>query len=1063
MKKIVILLLVVIGLAIQPVLAQHVLRGTIVHQDKGIPHVSILVKGLAGVQYSDSLGKFSLNLKEGEHQITFRHIAYQNKTLAIRVPQTNALLVEFEENYNQLDKIEINTGYQTLPKERATGAFTVVSKEQLAQRVSPNIIERLANNVPGLSFNKVGNSSASLNISIRGQSTLNANKDPLVVLDNFPYEGDVNAINPEDIESISILKDAAAASIWGSRAANGVIVLTSKKGKFNQNTLINFTNNTRLSEKPDEFYNRVLSVSDYIDIQTKLFKQGYYNSLEQNDLNNRSHTALPPLVEILIRQRDNKINESEALNEISSLKQNDVRNDINRYLNRSGLNQQYALNIAGGSTYHNYYISGGYDQIRGTQHGNDNSRLSFQSNQALSLLKQKLNLNVNIFYTQYRIDNNSIDYTYKDPYVMLADASGNPLAVPTLRNSFLSYATEKGLLNWEHKPLVENKYRNNETLTEELRFDLGLGFQLLPTLKISGNYQYGLGDTDNKNVYNQESFYVRNLVNTYTQLNPDGSLTRPIPYGGIRMYSRDENTSHNFRTQLSYNEIWRQNHQLTAIAGYEIKKSDIIRAGYGLYGFDEGHAASSVVDFVTQFASFSTPASRISIQNFDSNQDLANRFLSYYANMAYSYKNRYILSGSARYDQSNLFGVRTNQKGVPLYSVGLSWKVSDEPFFNSKIVNDLKIRLTYGYNGNIDRSLSGYTTASYSAANTSGFNNLTQQPYARIQNPPNPDLRWERVRTTNIGVDFGLLKGRISGSIDGFLKQGIDLIGNTPFPPSTGIVNFKGNYANTKGQGIDVSLNSQNTQGIVVWSTNLIFAYVNDKVVNFKTKGTNSNYLSNSSYPLVGRPIYGVYSYEWAGLDKATGAPMGILNGLPSMDYPKIISSYSPESLIYHGSARPTHFGAIGNTIAYSGLSLSFNVSYRFNYFYRRKSIVYGPTFGLDNSNADYSLRWQKPGDELITQVPSVPLTNNANRDNLYNLSSTLVEKGDQIRLEDINLSYRIKPSFLKKIDLRQCGIFLNCNPNLLLFSADRNIDPDYYNGYYGPNKSIALGVKIGL
>lgn len=1057
------MLLVVIGLSIQPVLAQHIVRGIIANMDKGVPHVSIMIKGLGGVQYSDSLGKFSLNLKEGEHQITFSHVAYQNKTLTIRVPQTNDLIVEFEEQYNQLDRIEINTGYQTLPKERATGAFTVVSKEQLAQRISPNIIDRLANNVPGLAFNTVGNSSASLNISIRGQSTISANKDPLIVLDNFPYEGDINAINPEDIESISILKDAAAASIWGSRAANGVIVLTSKKGKFNQNTSVNFTNNTQLSEKPDEFHNRVLGVNDYIDIQTKLFKQGYYNSLEQNDLNNRSHVALPPLVEILILQRDNKINESEALKEISLLRQNDVRNDINRYLNRNGLNQQYALNIAGGSTYHNYYISGGYDRIRGIQQGNDNSRLSFQANQTLSLLKQKLNLNVGIFYTQYRINNNSIGYSYKDPYVMLADASGNPLAVPTLRSSFLSYAKDKGLLNWEYKPLFENQYKNNMTLTEELRFDLGLGFQLLPTLKISANYQYGLGDTDNNNFNDEESFYVRNLVNTYTQLNPDGSLIRPIPLGGIRMFSTDENTSHNFRTQLSYHENWRENHQLTAIAGYEIKRSDIIKGGYGLYGFDDEHAASSVVDFVTQFTSFSTPASRISIENFDSNQELANRFLSYYANMAYSYKNRYILSGSARYDQSNLFGVRTNQKGVPLYSVGISWKVSDEHFFNSKFVNDLKIRLTYGYNGNIDRSLSGYTTASYLAASSSGFNNLTQQPYARIQNPPNPNLRWERVRTTNVGIDFGILKGKISGSIDGYLKQGIDLIGNTPFPPSTGIVNFKGNYADTKGQGIDVNLNSQNTQGLVAWSSNIIFAYVNDKVVNFKTKGTNSNYLSNSSYPLVGKPIYGVYSYEWAGLDKATGAPMGILNGLPSTDYAKIIANYSPESLIYHGSARPTHFGALGNTITYGGLALSFNISYRFNYFYRRKSIVYGQTFGLDNSHSDYSLRWQKPGDELLTQVPSVPLTNNANRDNLYNLSSNLVEKGDQIRLEDINLNYRIKSSFLKKLDLRQWGIFLNCNANLLLFSADRNIDPDYYNSYYGLNKSIALGIKIGL
>lgn len=1046
--------------------AQTQLKGQVLNEQNQnpIPNVTIHIAAINQSVVTDAKGKFSLILKNGVYQLTFKHIAYQSRSQSVTLPSKDTLFIRLSSLTNQLAEVTVNTGYQSLTKQSATGAFVVVEKALLNRTVSTNIIDRLQNIVPGLSFNKVGVSSDRLNLSIRGQSTINANADPLVILDNFPYEGDINSINPEDIESVSILKDAAATSIWGARAANGVIVLTSKIGKYNQKPQIGFNSSVNLIERPDAFYKRRIGTAAYIDIQTKLFKQGYYNTLEQNDIRNISHSALPPLVEILIAQRDNLISQEEANSQIALLKQKDVRKDVNTYLNGTGINQQYALNLSGGSTNHSYYAAGGYDHNKANQIGNDLKRISIQTSQNWSFLANKLQLTSNLAYTRILTQNNALAYTYTDPYVLLADEFGNPLAVPTLRSNFLASSAQKGLHNWDYMPLLEKNELDKTVKNEDIRFNIGLAYKVMPSLTANIRYQYGQTNSSGTNYASENSYYSRNLINTYTQVNTDGSLTLPIPIGGIMNLNNYQSANHNLRTQLAYNKEFNTKHQLDAIAGYEIKKLDAISRGYRLYGYDDEHASSAIVDYATIFPSYQTPASRTKIRNEDSNAEMADRFLSYYSNLSYAYLQKYMFSASARLDQSNLFGVKTNQKGVPLFSAGMSWIISKEDFFRLKFVDNLKLRLTYGYNGNIDRRLSAYTTAIYFASNVNAQNTLIKQPGAQIQNPPNPDLKWERVRMMNIGTDFALLKNRVSGSIDVYSKAGIDLIGDTPFPPSTGIANFRGNYANTKGNGVDVAIQTINIDQKLKWTSNFVFAYVRDKVTTYNTKASALTYLTGSGYPLNNKPIYAVYSYEWAGLEPSTGNPQGLLNGTPSTDYAKIIAAYTPEKLIYHGSARPTHFGAIRNNFNYGNLSLSFNISYKLNYYFKRGSITYGPTFGLESAHADYLSRWQQPGDEKFTNVPSVPITNNTNRDNFYAASSTLIERGDHVRFEDINLSYAFSPAQLKAIHVKQLQLFIYAtNIGLLYKKTNAPVIPDYESSNYGPSRTLSIGLRTTL
>jgi len=214
--------------------------------------------------------------------------------------------------------------------------------------------------------------------------------------------------------------------------------------------------------------------------------------------------------------------------------------------------------------------------------------------------------------------------------------------------------------------------------------------------------------------------------------------------------------------------------------------------------------------------------------------------------------------------------------------------------------------------------------------------------------------------------------------------------------------------------------------------------------------------------PMVGKPLYAVYSYEWAGLSAENGDPMGYLNGVPSNNYLEIINSATPQTIMFHGSMRPTVFGSFRNTFTYHDFSLSFNISYRWNYYFRRPSIVYGADYGLKNAHGDYALRWQKPGDELTTSVPSVPTASNARRDSFYGASSVLVEKGNHIRLQDINLNYTMTPK-ANKLPFRTMQIYAYLNNLGLLYKASKSTrDPDYYlTGR--PPFSISFGAKINF
>lgn len=1010
---------------------------------------TIKVKNKNKYVHTDSLGRFTLEGVRPDAALVVSYLGFQSREIRAQADVGTLKLMMISGN---LEEVQIvSTGYQTLPKERATGSFVRIDKDLLDRSVSTGILDRLDGVTSGLIFTspvtrQVGQSA----IEIHGRSTLFGNADPLIVLDNFPYDGDLNNINPNDIETITILKDAAAASAWGTRSGNGVIVITTKKGSLNTAPKIGFNANVTFGQKPNLYYAPQLSSSEVVDVQQYLYNQGAYSAAI-----NDGYSYIPPAVELFRNPSDPNYQ-----SKLNALRNIDIRDQLSKYFYQSSVDQQYQVGVNGGGKYQKYALSAGFDRNLGSAVGNCYNRITLNASNSFYLFKNKLELSSNLRYTGSKT-REMPNFVFFNPYDQLADDNGNSLVVSnTFRLSYVETAGNGKLLDWLYRPLDElrNRYNTTTTDVDNYRINLTLGYKIVAGLKLSAVYNYEKGNSDQGTLYEQASYYSRNLINTYSQIDPvTGKLTRIVPEGNIYISQPTNRKSESGRLQID-EEVHFGKHALNAIAGVEIRELNTSDSKNTFFGYDTqtGTNLNSSLNFTEDYPLFYGSVGKIPL--FYRSYGTDNRFFSYYFNGSYTYSDRYILSLSARQDESNLFGVRTNQKGIPLWSTGVAWLLNKENFYAIDWLPLLKLKATYGYTGNVDNNLSAYLTT----MNDGVSFNTYGAPYSSIVNPPNPSLRWEKVRNMNFGLDFQTKNNRLSGSVDVWQKKGMDLIGNNSVAPQTGMTVYMGNSANTLTRGMDFQINSKNLIGTIKWNTTLLYNHVTSEVTSYKvSNGSNFNVITaNYMNPLQGFPFYSVFSFKYAGLNK-TGDPQAYLNGIVSTDYGAIVNSTDRSDLVYTGSATPTSFGNLLNTFNYKGFELSINISYRLGYYFRRNSFNNRGLTGGTYAYADYQSRWQKPGDENQTSVPSLIYPANNERDALYIYSNILVEKADNIRLKDIRLSYTFAK--MSYFPFKNLNVFTYINNVGFLWRANHyHLDPDYPTGI--PEvRTIAFGLRAAL
>ncbi|RZJ92247.1 MAG: SusC/RagA family TonB-linked outer membrane protein [Chryseobacterium sp.] len=1029
--------------------------------EKGEPiyGASIKVKGASAFAITNKDGTFILKNIPEDAFLEISSLGYKMKEVKA-AKQMNSIILEIL--IGELDEVNVvSTGYQTSKVNEINGTVSLISEKALNARSGSNILDRIIGQSSGLML-QVGksnnNTQNKTNISIRGLGTINGPLDPLIVLDNFIYEGDISNINPNDVENISVLKDAAAASIWGARAGNGVIVITTKKGRQNQQMQVQFGASLLLQDLPNFNSIRQMNSGDYIAFEKQLFEAGYFN----DRISTTPWLALTPVVEILLARRNGQISQSIADERINSLVGNNTQQSYLDNFYTNGILQQYNLNIKGGGDRNTYLLSAAYDQNRGETF-NTSNKLNLHFANEFKLL-EKLNLSTNVYYTNlsgktgrpsyYSISSGGRYPTYLD----FAQEGG---LATGFRSAYTDTLAKGRLLDWKFYPTEDYKHDYTDSRSQDLFANVGIRFQILKGFNLQVNYQYQRQNSDSERTSDEQSYAARDLINSFSQVNPTtGVITYPVPRGGILNSSSSLVNSQTGRAQFNYNNIF-GSHSISAILGAEARSANTSSRGSRRLGYQSDPLYFTPVDEVGLYRQYLTGFTS-QIGSVNTLTQTAYRFISMYANFAYTFKGRYLLSGSIRRDGSNIFGADINDKWKPLWSTGLGWRISDEPFYNLKWLPVLRLTSTFGYSGNVDLTKTASPIAGYATNTVTGF------PTTRINALNNPNLKWEQLSQVDMKLDFELSKQILTGAFSYYIKKGTDLYGITTYDYTTWGFRevITRNVANMRGQGIDLDLHSRNlkTQNLN-WSTDLYFSYNISKTTKYVNRDNSSAYYNllnggNVISPIVGYPLYALSAFKWGGLDDK-GNPQGYLKGKLSTDYEAIYdeSFTAGTNATYMGPASPTYFGSLINTFAYKGLSISVNVNYKLGYKVKKPALAYSMLKESGQGNHEYSQRWQKSGDENFTNVPSFIYATNSVRDAFYANSEINVISGDHIRLDYIRLGYMLNLNQWK-LPFSSLEVYSGLQNVGILWKANRfGYDPDYAN-VLPPSRQLTFGIR---
>lgn len=1036
---------------------EKTIRGVVFGSDgETLPGASVLIKGTKHGAVTDIDGAFGLQVKEGQTLI-ISFVGMQ--TQEVVVTKKNDYQIRLASDANLLDEVMV-TGYQTLSKERSTGSFAKVSAATLEMKRMDNLSSILEGQVAGYVDGK-----------IRGVTTMNAIANPMVVIDGFPVENtsinrlgqateNMPDLNPEDIESITVLKDAAAASIYGARAANGVIVITTKKAKQGK-TDVSFS--STFTVNPYTYYteNRT-SAADVISMERQ-WANGYSELLAggesamniANDL--RQKGGIPSKgVNTLLDMYTNKISVAEGnkiLDNLAGMGYN-YYDQAKEYAKRNPFYQQYNLRVGKTTERNSFNFSTSYWKNQYEDINSDDWKLGINLNNSLAVTKwMQFDLGV---YMKYGKENAQTYSVYSPgfkamPYDALVAADGSFISGASTNDKDRDdIIAANGLYSEIVTPMDEINYAIRKTNTLETRAFAKLKIDFTSWLNYNIQFQYETGSNKSETLKEIESSAMRSQINNFTSKAAYGGLTYNLPDGNA-MSTQERNTNaYNFRQQLNLNKTFADKHNVVWILGQELRHTLIKYQDNVLYGYDPNLLSFGAYNEST-LASFTTGFfGRQSLRSGDlkSIREMMNRFVSFYSNASYTYDDKYVLSGSIRWDRSNLWGTSSKFQNKPLWSVGGSWNIDKEPFFHSDIVNMLKLRASYGIGGNIARGTAPYMVATYYAGS------IVPGTSGRVTSPPNPDIRWEKTKTFNIGLDFALFKNRLLGTVEYYNKSSVDLLANTSLSPTQGFGygSMMTNIGEMTNRGFELTL-----QGDVIrkknfnWHSTLLYAVNKNKVKKIASETDNIDLLISmpASYPTVDKPLNGLYAFKWAGLNE---------NGDPQVynENDEIVSTSitSGKALKYSGSIVPVHSGTFTNAFRYKDFELSAMVTFAAGHKLRSTEI---PTISMTSGRIATTYksitdRWAKPGDEAHTDVPRLLFSNdqtnyNGYRTTLYAYSDLFIHDASNINLKNIALSYRVPAVWCKKAFLSGARIQFNVeNAAIWAFDSKARYNLGVYN-----------------
>lgn len=1024
-----------------------------------MPGASISVQGGGKSYIADAKGTFKLLEVSGKETIITRYIGYKPDTTVLK--SKTSIVIALKPLAEQLSTVTVvNTGYQNINKERATGSFGVITAKELAQFPTISVLERIQGMVPGVNVSTKTTAGQSRNgtINIRGISTIvgqytQVSVEPLLVIDGFPSQisiarGALDFLNPDDIQQITFLKDAAAASIWGIQAANGVIVVTTKKGKQNAAPTLNFSTTYSTSAKPSTKYGPRLSVPDYINLEKDMINANLLTDPVPSSYlpsNNSQAQA------IIFRNKRGEINEAQMNSELAALGQNDNRSQISEYLLQKPVTHQYNLSLSGGGVNSSYYMSGYYYTDDRVYKSNRNKGYSFNIGTSSGLFKNRITINTSLNYANTTDKTNptsaqamSMGSGGLRPYDMLTNPDGSTkyydvFMVPERARDFES----QGYLPFRYSPLDELKYNNTVNTGNNLGIIMDINGKITPWLSLSVSGNLARNFNERENYQEPDSYASRIMINRATSVNTAGNLVYGIPVGGKLALDNSLVRSYNVRGQLNVNKNWNDKHELNAVLGNEIREVFSKSSGENRYGYNKEINSFSTVNPTVRYTDIYGQRPNIG-STTGPVVEKTTRALSYYANAAYTYDKKYTISGSARFDDLNLLGVERRKRAIPLWSGGLSWNLKQENFLKDvEWLSTLLGRFTYGFTGNAPQ---GY--APVTVIDLSGTDIYSGLPYATISRPARENLAWEKTRMLNYGLEFSLFNGRISGTLDYYKKHTTDIFYTLPINATYGFSETLFNAARLEGNGIDLGLSFALVRSkTVTWNNTINLSY-NTNVVHderFKLPIGNED-VTQGQIIHDGYPTDFLFSYKFAGLD-AKGETLIKDPKDPSKIYTTADYAYY-DIKAYSGRTASPWFGAYFTNATYKRFDLGLQFQYQLGGVFRKPSI--NTLTDFVSSAGDLAKRWRKPGDELTTTVPGLDADyalgyyygTSVER---YSNSDLLVRSRSNVKLQQVRLAYSVPQQLIAKFGIKALSLSAVCRNLGMIWAANKEkIDPDY-------------------
>ena len=1077
-----------------------------------LPAASIAVmnnKKIARGANTNLYGEFTIeaNLKNGDNELVVSYIG--KKTVKVKLTPDvikKPIEVVLKTDETMLADVTIvEDGYNRLPRKDMVGAFTTVKADDIMMPAYQSIDQMLQGKVAGMSVvNTSARVGASPKITIRGTSTILGNSDPLWVVDGVIQEdplsidmssaitsdmreligNQISWLNPQDIDNITVLKDASATAIYGSKASNGVIVVTTKKGTPGR-VSVNYNTNVSVRERPTYDMYDFMNSYERIQFSKEAYEAGVRYQSE----------PLPQIYTyegLMAMFNKRMITEDEFSRYLQRLET--VNTDWFDLLTRNSVSQSHNLSISGGTDKYTYNASIGYQNNKGYEVGNENdqitARLSINSN-----INEKLSINAQLNGSVRDADGYGAGV---NPYTYAMNTSR---AIPAFEENgdraFYSkyytyqYNTLLGGKN-QYSYNIFNEMENSFSFNRGTNFNasINVSYKILKWLTYQGTASMSVTNNKSESYAGEKTSRVEQLYRGYAygteKAGSDRFNAALMPYGGVLNQANSQGVSYSTSHRLQFSKEFNEDHRLNAMLGMEIRSSESTSEGNTVWGYVPERG--SILVSPTLPENFKPIGSDVTIgwgalaQLYNgawNKMSTTTNYMSFFATVAYAFKNRYVVNVNVRSDASNRFGQDVNKQFDPTWSFGASWKIAQEPFMMEHVhwLDQLNLRASYGIQGNVVNTLSPEMIVRYQ-----GLLQSYNEYYLSISSLPNKQLKWERTKSLNLGLDLALFG--ITMNFE-YYRRNSNAIIRQDIAQEYGMSTMPLNGGLISNSGLEVTLNFTPIRtNDIAWTIGVNAGKNwNESSSDDRTAKadelTHTDFLNGSSdRPLKkGYPLSAFWSYKFTGLNGTNGYPT-----FKDATYDDVDGNGSVDPttfLVYSGQSEPDFSGGFNTRLRWK----NFNIGMDFAVALGAKKRLPNPystfTYGkmpdiFSNLSKELNDRWKQPGDEAHTNIPGLytsvrDLYNlnlpNGLYDNIYSMwvqSDVRVASASFLRCTQLSLSYTLPRTLCQKIGLSRIQLSANIN-NLFVIASDdwKGYDPEL--GYSIQPRIYSVGLSLGL